>query len=169
MSLLLDRLNWFDMLVVPCSSTKGNPGEKAKDFYQGKGYFLHQKRLAEISGKEWMILSTKFGLVHPTFIIPESYDLIWSKKVQADNKSMRGKFIPTATEEHRKYISTQANKKLKGRKVLSFCSLHYEDYFPDWYSFNRLAQETLDPPLNSRGIQFLVETMNKLYLEIKDE
>ena len=152
----------FNVLVIPCSSSKLEYPAKAEEFYCGKGYFLHQLRIAKVSGLPWFILSTKYGLIAPDYIC-EPYSLIWSKKVQQDNCSMRGKDIPIATEQQRIDISTNARVALSGEKVLSFCSLHYKSYFPGWHFFNEEIAKS--QPQNKKGIQFLVKTLNRLYLE----
>ena len=160
----LDLVAECDVVVIPCSSTKLDRPAKAEDFYCGVGYFRHQLKVAKLSGKPWYILSTKHGLLLPTDVIAP-YSLIWSKKVQQDNKSMRGRVIPTATEEQRVQRSITARSALTGKKVLTFCSKHYEPYFPDWVFFNT-AVGALVQNQNSKGIQFLVKTLHAIGEEL---
>lgn len=46
----------------------------AKDAYTGS-YFRANRRYAEAQGCDWMILSAKYGLIEPDFIIPGLYDV----------------------------------------------------------------------------------------------
>lgn len=153
----------FEALVIPCSSVKLKYCAPARQFYCGKGYFKHQLRVAEASGLPFYIFSSKYGLICPDTLC-DPYDLIWSKLVQNDNKSMRGKNIPILSEEMRIVHSTHATQVLEGKKVLTFCSMHYRSYFPkNWVFFNEEIGKSR--PLNKRGIQYIVQTLNQLYLE----
>jgi hypothetical protein len=152
----------YDVLVIPCSSVKLTYPEIAEKFYCGKGYFLHQLRIAKASKLPFYIFSSKYGLISPSAIC-EPYDLIWSKQVQNDNKSMRGRMIPIASEELRVAHSIHALTVLNGKRVLTFCSMHYRSYLPAWTFFNEVIGK--NRPSNSRGIQFIVQTLNQIYLE----
>lgn len=149
----------FDHLVIPCSSVKKEEPSPAQDFYCGKGYFLHQKRLCEQALIPFSILSSKYGLIPPDYLC-SPYDLIWSRAVQQDNASMRGRIIPIATEEHRQQVAATALAALQGKRVLYFCSLHYQRYFPGWVFFNALVGE--GRPSNKRGIQYIVSELHRL-------
>ncbi len=46
----------------------------AKDAYTGS-YFRANRRYAEAQGCDWMILSAKYGLIEPDFIIPGPYNV----------------------------------------------------------------------------------------------
>jgi len=46
----------------------------AKDAYTGS-YFRANRRYAEAQGCDWMILSGKYGLIEPDFIIPGPYNV----------------------------------------------------------------------------------------------
>jgi hypothetical protein len=163
---ILDIRKDYDVLVIPCSSVKLADSAPAKVFYCGKGYFLHQLRIAEMSGLPFYIFSSKYGLISPDTIC-EPYDLIWSKQVQNDNKSMRGKFIPVASEELRVAHSVHAMNVLEGKRVLTFCSMHYRSYLPIWTFFNEVIGK--NQPSSNRGIQFIVQTLHKIYLEALNE
>lgn len=151
-----------DRIVLPCSSTKLKRQAPAKEFYCGSGYFLHQKKLADISGIPWGILSTRYGYVSPSTLV-DPYDLIWSKKVKNDNPCMRSKDIPIASEEQRLFAAgTVMGFVENGEKVLSFCSLNYARYIPEdkVTYFNAEAAKVFEA--RQKGIQFLVKTLYDL-------
>lgn len=157
---LADRLNGFDAILLPCSSKKWDGGAgRADEVYCG-AYFKKQLALASKLGGKVYILSTKYGIIEPSDII-EPYNLLWSKKLQDDNRRMRGKKIPLATEAHRLEVSIKVERLLAHTLVLSFCSLHYRPYLPDFAYFNDVAGEYATDS-SRKGIQFLNKCMHEL-------
>lgn len=68
------------LVIVPCGQAKiwgkdraAGPVE-ARDAYVG-GPFKVNRAYAERFGDRWLILSAKYGLIAPDFLIPESYNV----------------------------------------------------------------------------------------------
>lgn len=70
----------MEAIIVPCTQEKvwdDNPQRgptAAKDAYT-KGCFLEWRRIAETSGGQWFILSTKCGLLEPDDVVPGPYNV----------------------------------------------------------------------------------------------
>lgn len=158
---LADKLKSYDVIIIPCSSKKqdGMSEGRADQIYCG-GYFKKQLELSTKLGGKVYIMSTLYGIIEPSEIIAP-YNLLWSKKLQQDNRRMRGKDIPIATENRRLLNSSAAIDKLTGKRVLSFCSLHYRPYMPDFDYFNDIAGAYATDSTR-KGIPFLNKTMHQL-------
>lgn len=73
------------LVIVPCGQRKiwdsqpnYGPAE-ARDAYTGSPFTVN-KEYARQFGEAWVILSAKYGLVQPTFIIPGPYNVTFKKK-----------------------------------------------------------------------------------------
>lgn len=73
------------LVIIPCGGRKiwdshPNAGvQQASDSYTG-GYFKSNKAYAEAQGCDWLILSAKYGLIEPGFIISENYNVTFKDK-----------------------------------------------------------------------------------------
>lgn len=73
------------LVVVPCGQQKiwqKRPGAGptvARDAYTGTPFVMN-RRYAERFGDRWVILSAKYGLVTPDFLIPETYEVTFKKR-----------------------------------------------------------------------------------------
>jgi hypothetical protein len=72
------------LVVVPCGQAKIWKKEpthgpaKAKNAYIGAPFRVN-RTFAERFADKWIILSAKYGLIDPDFIIPEDYDVTFTK------------------------------------------------------------------------------------------
>jgi hypothetical protein len=72
------------LVVVPCGQAKvwkkypRKGSTKAKDAYIGAPFKVNRK-FAEKFADRWIILSAKYGLIDPDFIIREDYDVTFTK------------------------------------------------------------------------------------------
>lgn len=73
------------LVVIPCGKSKiwkKNPSAgptKARDAYTGSPFMVNRE-YAERFADEWVILSAKYGLIEPDFVIPEDYNATFSDK-----------------------------------------------------------------------------------------
>ncbi len=72
------------LVIIECGKSKiwdkhpdAGP-QKASVAYTGL-YFKTNRRFAESRGCDWMILSAKYGFMMPDFVIPESYNVTFTK------------------------------------------------------------------------------------------
>jgi len=72
------------LVVIPCAQRKiwdlyprAGP-TKAADAYTSAAFKLN-KQYAQTFGDAWLILSAKYGLITPDFIIPGSYDVTFNR------------------------------------------------------------------------------------------
>jgi hypothetical protein len=68
------------LVIIPCGKSKiWDKDLKAQDvaarFVYTSSYFKVNKEYAEKNGSEWLILSAKYGLIPPDFIISDNYDI----------------------------------------------------------------------------------------------
>jgi hypothetical protein len=72
------------LVIVPCGRSKAwdkHPelkGVKASEAYIGVPFRIN-KAFAEKFADKWMVLSAKYGFIEPNFIIPQNYDVSFSK------------------------------------------------------------------------------------------
>lgn len=72
------------LVVVPCGQAKiwkkypRKGPTKAKDAYTGSPFKVN-RAFAERFADRWIILSAKYGLIDPDFIIPEEYNVTFKK------------------------------------------------------------------------------------------
>jgi len=72
-----------ELVVVPCGKSKiwdKNPRKgstKAKDVYLGVPFTVNRE-YAEKYGEKWVILSAKYGLIEPDYVIPENYNVTFN-------------------------------------------------------------------------------------------
>jgi hypothetical protein len=72
------------LVVVPCGQAKIWKKEpthgpaKAKDAYIGPPFRVN-RTFAERFADKWIILSARYGFIDPDFIIPEDYDVTFTK------------------------------------------------------------------------------------------
>lgn len=73
------------LVIIPCGGRKiwgSNPNagaQRASDVYTGV-YFKCNKAYAKAQGCDWLILSAKYGLIEPEFIITENYNVTFKDK-----------------------------------------------------------------------------------------
>lgn len=73
------------LVIVPCGKAKiwdKQPSAgptRAADVYTG-GLFNKNKAYAERFATDWLILSAKYGLISPDFLIPETYNVTFAKR-----------------------------------------------------------------------------------------
>ena len=73
------------LVIVPCGSLKiwgkqpSAGATRAADAYIGS-LFNKNKTYAERFATDWLILSAKYGLISPDFLIPGSYNVTFKKK-----------------------------------------------------------------------------------------
>lgn len=119
------------LIIIPCGKSKiwdKNPsaGKKpARDVYISS-YFKLCRQYAEKFSDGWAILSGKYGIIHPDFIIDENYDMI----LKANNK-----FKNKIRKQLKTFIS---------RGFASFISLCGENY-----------SELLEEILNSFNLKLI--------------
>lgn len=71
------------LVIVPCGHSKiwdTQPDQgwiAAKDAYVGIA-FRRNREYADCFADRWMILSAKYGLIHPGFLIPGAYDVTFN-------------------------------------------------------------------------------------------
>ncbi len=73
------------LVIIPCGQSKiwdkyplSGP-TRAGECYTGAPFKVN-KEYAKIYGDSWVILSAKYGVIKPNFIIPESYNVNFKKR-----------------------------------------------------------------------------------------
>lgn len=90
------------LVIIPCGKAKTwDTDPEAQDvtarFVYTSSYFKVNKEYAEKYGSEWLILSAKYGLIPPDFIIPDNYDISFN------NSSSNPISIEQVQDQARKY------------------------------------------------------------------
>lgn len=75
----------MNLVVIPCGKRKvwqddPNAGPTPASLAYVGGFFLMNKRYAEVAGDAWLILSAKYGLIQPDFVIPEDYNVSFNRR-----------------------------------------------------------------------------------------
>jgi hypothetical protein len=107
------------LVTIPCGKsriwkkTRGAGPQKACDAYSGS-YFNVNRQYAEYRHGEWMILSPKYGFMHPDFVIPGDYDVTFESpdaisvrelKRQAERQGL-SKYANVTVLVSRAYVGT---------------------------------------------------------------
>jgi hypothetical protein len=59
--------------LIQCTKSKRDETTPARNLYDESTYYCKMKEFAEANGRQWYILSAKYGLLHPNTVI-EPYD-----------------------------------------------------------------------------------------------
>jgi hypothetical protein len=121
------------LVIVPCGRSKAwdkHPelkGVKASEAYIGVPFRIN-KAFAEKFADKWMVLSAKHGFIEPDFIIPQDYDVSFSKpqtnpislsrlKQQAEEKAL-GQYDIVITLGGKNYVNI-VKEVFKGTRVIA--------------------------------------------------
>lgn len=107
----------FDLVLVSCCGEKLEGSHRAEDLYQSQ-LFKASVAWAKANGKEWAILSAKYGLVWPDEVI-ESYELKLSGPDSLRNlKPNYYRKVCTAIGEYKNRVSCAKIAVLAGKHYL---------------------------------------------------
>ncbi len=103
------------VVLVACCGQKLTHPAPAKDLYQSD-LFRKSRQWAEQNGDRWLILSAKYGVVHPDQVI-EPYDEMLSDKSAADRRKWSEKVAGQL-----KCYATDSLTVLAGKNYCGWCS-----------------------------------------------
>ena len=125
--------------IVPCSKEKiwdlfpNRKGVQAQFAYRS-AFHTYTRKYAQLYCDQYLILSAKYGLMKPDFIIPRSYDVTFSR----------------ATDPYvsKRELRQQALRYPYAKKLIVLCPRAYAKRIEDAFSFSTIA---MDFPLRGVG------------------